>query len=341
VHLIKVLVFHVIFVALAFSLKAQNKEITLLEIIQNGAATSPGETLYYNSYTVNKTKFQYRYLFEYFERRVEPEFRTLEKGRLVIPADISFRNWHFSSIILDRIKLTGELKFLNCTFDEDFIITNCEINRFQLENCELKHLSITDAKFNDYCVLQLNRLQDLVIAKSAFFGVNWFINEIATEISIEKCVFHPVKFDCHITSDSVGYGRPINNNLQVAIESMNRGLIPYLNIRDCEFLSNSNTNKVNIQADLTELIIENNLFQSAIDMHGSSIDKRFIFRSNSLESYIGFNDVIFTEFFNMLEWDQFAGNKICIFEDTPPELVNDCPNNFGFRGIKYTGNRSF
>ncbi|MFC2123449.1 hypothetical protein ACFLU5_01460 [Bacteroidota bacterium] len=332
-HLRNFLIFPIFLFVLNSGLKAQTKEITLLEIIQKAVAASPGEKLYYNNYTINKTKFQYKYLFEYFKRRVNPELRTLEEGRLLIPANISFRNCHFTSLLLDRVKLTGELKFSNCTFEGDIEIINSEINQFQLENSKTKHLIIIDAKFNDYCVLQLNTLQNLNIAKSAFYGVNWFINDIETEISIEKCVFHPVKNECNILSDSIGYGRPINNNLQVAIESMNRSTIPYLNIRNCEFLSNSNINKVNIQADLIELIIEDNLFQSAIDMHGSSIEKRLIFRSNHLGNYIGFNDVIFTEFFNMLEWDQFAGNKICIFEDTPPDLVKDCPNNFGFRGI--------
>jgi hypothetical protein len=68
-------------------------------------------------------------------------------------------------------------------------------------------------------------------------------------------------------------------------------------------------------------------------MHGSSVDKRLIFRNNRLESYIGFNDVIFAEFFNMMEWEQFAGNKLCIFEPFPIELAAECPNNYGYANI--------
>ena len=332
------LIIHLIFSVLLFGLSssmihAQTKEITLLEIMQQAASAQPGEKLYFNNYTIDKTKFKFQYLYEYFERRVDPDLRTLADGRLVIPANISFRNCHFKSILLDRVKLTGELKFSNCNIESDIQIINCEINRFQFENCTAGQLSINNATFNDYCVLQLNSLQDLDITKTAFYGVNWFINEIEGDISIEKCVFHPVKNGCTILSDSLGYGRPIYNNLQLSIASMNYSNMPYLNIQNCEFLSNSNINKVNIQADLRELLIENNLFQSSFDMHGSSVEKRLIIRNNIFENYVGFNDVIFTEFFNMLEWDQFAGYKLCIFEDIPNNIIHDCPNNFGFTKI--------
>jgi len=314
-------------------LEAQTKEITLLEVIQQAASTQPGDKLVFNNYLIDVANFKYQYLFEYFNHRVDPELRRIENERLVIPANISFRNCQFSSLLLDRLKFQEEIKFLNCIFEGDIMITSSEINRMQLENCVAKHMSVADATFNDYCVLQLNRFQNLSIKRTAFFGVNWFINEIETDIDIERCVFHPTKNGCIIEADSIGYSRPIHNNLQLSIASMNHSFTPFLQIHDCEFLSGPSINKVNIQADLTELVIDDNLFQSSIDMHSSSVEKRLIFHDNTIENYVGFNDVIFTEFFNMLEWDQFAGNKLCIFEDTPLEIIKDCPNNFGFTKI--------
>ncbi len=319
----------IIFLIQTQLLFAQENEVLFIsDILEAAIQASPETEVIFSNKTLSAGNLKYQYLNEFLDFKYGDQL-LLEDGKININVPILIRNCTVDTLLLNRISFNKKLNFKDCVFRGNVTLNNSRFSEFIIEDCTIPDIIIEECEFDDYLIYEWNHINNIQIKASEFYGLTKLVNYVNESIIIENAIFFPQRFPCTILSDSVGYDRKIHDNLQLSIGNIGNRTIDRIHIRNSDFYSNEATNKVAIRSDLNQLYMEGNFFRSSLDLSNTTIEKRLIIRNNTFESFIGFNDVIFSELFNIIDWYQFAGFKLCVYEILPEEIQYECPPNYG------------
>lgn len=304
------------------------KQYDLNEIIVNAITLNQTSPLVISNADIRTDNLKYRYLFEYLEITLPPDQLHVVDDKVVINTPLIFKNCHFNNVLLDRLSFKGNLNFMFCQIDDGIELSGSNFNELTFEDCVINRAAIDNCTFDDHFIAEWNQIDALKVTRSRFNGITKLINDVRYSIEVYGCVFSERDIPCSIQNDSIGYGREMYDNLQFVIGSVEMKTIDLVALRNNDFVSEQTVNKVAVQAEMNQLIIEDNKFGSAFDLNKTVVGKRLIIKNNHFENPVGFNDVIFPELFNMVEWSQFAGFKLCIYESKPGSYQFNCPPNY-------------
>jgi len=278
-------------------------------------------------------------LFEYLEKtHKDSDNFKLDSGRIVIPIEIEIKEAFLHRIDLSNFSFQKRFSIKQSTFLEtggyaDWLaFTNCQFKQLVMQHNILHDLLVVDCYFQGNVNFKQNNSDAKIsFSKTKFAGNSYFHDNYAAKgIEFNRSQFLPTEGLCLTDNDSITYGRELQNNVQFEFHSsfLDQNEPVSLKIYRCRFLTNTPFQKVIISSfNLSNLVLEDNLFQSSLDLNGSAIQNQLIIRNNKLENYIAFNNLIFPELFNIIYWDQLEGYKISVYEDLPGEY--EC-NGFGF-----------
>lgn len=235
-----------------------------------------------------------------------------EEGHLLIKRDLVISNC-FVENDLDFSDFRF-LRSLNMYFNTCHdIILNGVYQKVTISNNDSYVLRILYSTIQDVITIKKNTFRNVKLLNSTFNNhVNINDNQTQTDIRIFKNIFNPTTgFSCVLKSDSLFYGREFHHNIQIDINSTSD-----IRIEMSENIFNAEDalQRINIRGHINDLIIENNRFQSTLDLTGLAIDNRLVMVDNEFDGYISFNDLIFPEIFNLVRWDQIDEYKIIVLE---------------------------
>ncbi|MFY0688922.1 MAG: two pore domain potassium channel family protein [Cyclobacteriaceae bacterium] len=114
------------------------------------------------------------------------------------------------------------------------------------------------------------------------------------------------------------YGRKVSFNTQLHIKaSRDENQSVSIALHDNQFKQDTSTSKVKIEVDhITDLSIENNRFESSLDLSQSVTSDRIWINGNQFLAHVAFNGFVFSETFNHIDWLQLEGFKLISFLGT-------------------------
>lgn len=235
-----------------------------------------------------------------------------DENRLIVPRDLVISNCRIEED-LDFSDMSF-LRSLNIYFsDMHDLILNGSYSKVTITNNNVQILRIIYSSINDELTIKKNSLENLKFLNNTFkTNVNISDNRVSTDIKLIKNSFNATSgFSCILKSDSLFFGRPFNHNIQVDIH--NDTDIP-VEINENTFLANDSLQRINIRGHISDLIFDNNIVESTLDLNGLAIDNRLVITDNHFSSYISFNDLIFPEVFNLVRWGQVDRFKIIVLK---------------------------
>ncbi len=318
-------------------LVAQLERVELTEILES-ALTSRKSRISVRDKEVLTDNLKGTSAYEYLmDKYAGSGLIKLDSGRIVIDPRIEFTNSFLHRLELSQFKFNRRLSIINCTmlqagnYEPWISFSNCRFQELRVKDNFLRDLFLTGSLFEGELALSGNSTSRVVLDDNQFLHKVLFHENRSTRgIEIMDCRFEATPGECLAQADSLTYDRSLENNIQFEFysnfEDSDNGV--NLSIEGCKFLAQSISQKAAIRSfNLSSLKLENNYFQSSLDLSGSAIQNQLIIRGNEFAQHVAFNDLIFPELFNIIYWEQFQEFKLAVYEPLPGAQA--C-NEFGY-----------
>jgi len=251
-----------------------------------------------------------------------------EDGRIVIDQEILLEENQISVLFLENMYFKKGLTIRRGAVLQDkpfggrLNIVNCKFSALTIDESSFQRVSVQDSEIADLLMTDNFSRDGLFFNKTAFEGSTTLRdNSDPTGVFFERCRFSSNEPTC--SYDTLFYNRQLNHNKQFKFIGSFIGSHVPINLRivDCTFEPYSEVDisqRVSIQSpNLADLHIEGNTFGSTLDLNGSVVQGKLIVRGNTFNKKVAFNELILSEVFNILPWQQFSGQKLAVLEESP------------------------
>ena len=239
----------------------------------------------------------------------------------------------------ERVYFKPAFSFENCLFPDlifvnlhfnDFTILSCRNQNIEESNLSFDGIQIYNTEFNQF-VSNGNKFNFLLIAESLFNGkYNSSSDKYSGNIQIESSKFlssffmesleiSDVKFtisivDCIFKSMDTHLKIPKQINPNQFLQRCNFRLSPttevsFLYLAENTFSTDNKYDYSSIQGAYGGLYITLNTFESILSL-GCSLEEKFIFEDNDLQSYFDIVNFLPPEVYNALSFEDIKGYKL-------------------------------